>query len=93
MTKTSKQILQEFYQKRYKCVPHYVYHDSTGAEHEKIYYYKLVQDVGPAVIGRGTSRKKAEQDAAEKTLLHIKNNFTIEDADLKALLQYFRRGR
>lgn len=67
-----KTKLQEHLQKNTKPLPEYNVFKITGQAHNQVFSVECsVSILDMPVVGTGTSRKKAEQDAAEKTLLKI----------------------
>lgn len=66
--KDPKTCLQEYLQSRKLGLPRYTVTSETGKDHAK-YFEISCEVVGLKVtLGRGTSRRKAEQDAASKVL-------------------------
>ena len=65
-----KSLLQELGQKRYGVLPAYNVVESTGPEHEKVFTV-AVELGGSKAIGRGRSKKEAEQAAAKRLYLHL----------------------
>lgn len=65
-TKDFKTILQEFTQKKLKATPVYEVLDTKGPEHEKVFIVRV--KVGTKVFEpvKGSSKKHAEQKAAEE---------------------------
>jgi ribonuclease III len=61
-----KTALQELCQRRYKTAPIYVVVDSAGPEHAKVFEVRVVIVNKLTEIGRGTSKKDAEKQAAQK---------------------------
>lgn len=72
-TKDFKTLLQEFTQKKFKQTPVYVLQDSKGPEHEKV--FTVLVKIGQLSFGpvNGTSKKIAEQKAAELAYSQLKN--------------------
>jgi ribonuclease-3 len=70
--KDAKTKFQEKIQELRKTTPNYKIIDSWGSEHEKI--FKVGAYIGPELFseGEGTSKQKAEQDAASKGLDKLK---------------------
>lgn len=67
--KDPKTQLQEYLQARKKALPEYSLVKTEGEEHEQIFYISCkVQEISLQPIGIGSTRRKAEQDAAEKLL-------------------------
>lgn len=71
-TKDYKTILQEFSQKTFKACPSYELLSTSGPEHEKTFSVNV--HIGEKVFGpyKGSSKKNAEQKAAEEALKIIK---------------------
>ncbi|RUO79462.1 ribonuclease III [Pseudidiomarina taiwanensis] len=70
--KDPKTRLQEFLQGRQLALPEYQVVETTGQAHNQQFVVScLVELLGDPVIGRGTSRRKAEQQAAELVLAAI----------------------
>jgi len=70
-----KTRLQEHLQKNNMPLPEYKVVQVTGQPHNQLFKVECqVIAIQQSVIGTGTSRKKAEQDAAEKTLEKIKSS-------------------
>lgn len=67
----AKTRLQEWMQARHIPVPNYVVIDRTGPAHEPFFTIEArVQDMAPE-IGKGRSKREAEQDAASRVLSRI----------------------
>ena len=67
--KDPKTLLQEFLQSRQQALPNYRILSTTGKEHEQV--FKVACDVemlNGTMEGKGTSRRYAEQAAAQKAL-------------------------
>lgn len=74
--KDPKTRLQEFLQGRKKALPEYEVIDIRGEAHNQTFKVSCkVQGLAEVIIGTGTSRRKAEQNAAEQViqLLAIKS--------------------
>lgn len=71
-TKDPKSLLQEISLSRYGSLPKYVVIGQRGREHDKVYQVKLLLNNGVATIGRGRSKKAAEQEAATRALEDLK---------------------
>ena len=63
-----KTRLQEFTQSRLNSTPHYIVTDEEGPDHDKS--FEVVISIGEKAygMGRGKSKKEAEQRAAEEAL-------------------------
>ena len=73
--KDSKTKLQEILQKLDRDLPIYKIKKITGAEHDKIFYVSCQIDNGIlATEGKGSSRRIAEQKAAQKMIMKIDND-------------------
>lgn len=67
--KDSKTRLQEYLQSRKKPLPIYHVEQITGKEHNQSFTVSCkVEDISQVALGKGSSRRKAEQDAANKVL-------------------------
>ena len=68
----SKSELQEWAQKKYKKLPEYELTDRSGPDHSPV--FTITVRVGKqSATGQGSSKKLAEQDAAQTLLRKIKN--------------------
>jgi len=68
----AKSELQEFCQKKFKGLPTYQLVDRTGPDHQPVFTVQ-VQIRNKKAIGVGSSKKLAEQNAAENLLKDFKN--------------------
>ena len=68
-----KSILQEYMQKHSHGVPHYEIVQTVGPEHDKIFTVEVSMDGKRLGVGKGHSRKLAEQDAAHQAYMHLKH--------------------
>lgn len=69
--KDPKTQLQEYLQSRHRVLPVYEVESIEGESHEQVFTVSCsVED--KTVVGKGTSRRRAEQEAAEKMLGIIK---------------------
>ena len=68
--KDPKTQLQEFLQARHQPLPIYTVTEISGEDHDQSFTVRLTFENNPneAYIGYGTSRRKAEQNAASKAL-------------------------
>lgn len=66
-----KTSLQEKVQKKYKEKPVYELIDEKGPDHKKEFSVRLVIHGENIIIGKGTSKRKAEMNAAKKALTYI----------------------
>ncbi|MBF0273640.1 MAG: ribonuclease III [Nitrospinae bacterium] len=67
-----KGTLQQFVQKEYKTLPEYTVESEDGPCHEKIYTISCSILNEKYAVGKGNSKKVAEQNAAQKTLEMLK---------------------
>ena len=68
-----KSILQEYVQKRTRDVPQYEVVQTVGPEHDKIFTVEVSIDGKKVGVGKGHSKKLAEQDAAHNAYMHLKH--------------------
>ncbi|MDI7246341.1 MAG: ribonuclease III [Bacillota bacterium] len=66
-----KAILQEFFQKREKSIPEYQVVGEEGPDHDKTFTVVVKSEDGPIGLGRGKTKKTAEQAAAAHALARI----------------------
>lgn len=72
--KDPKTRLQEFLQARKKSIPVYEVLSSTGKSHQKIFTVSCSCDeLSAAIQAQGASRRKAEQAAAQQTLVILQS--------------------
>ena len=64
----SKTKLQEFSLKKFKELPKYVFFKKTGPQHMPMFKTEVQIPNSKKIIGVGTSKKKAQQNAASKLL-------------------------
>jgi ribonuclease-3 len=64
----SKTQLQEYSLKKYKELPKYTFYKKTGPQHSPIFKTNVQIPNSKKIIGSGTSKKNAQQDAATKLL-------------------------
>ena len=64
----SKTKLQEFSLKKFKVLPKYIFSKKTGPQHRPLFKTEVQIPNSKKVIGTGSSKKKAQQDAADKLL-------------------------
>ena len=69
----SKTKLQEFSLKKFKVLPKYIFSKKTGPQHQPLFKTEVQIPNSKKITGEGSSKKKAQQDAAYKllTLLDI----------------------
>lgn len=63
-----KTRFQEWCQKRYESLPRYVVVRETGPDHQKVFEVEVQVNDSVLGIGRGLSKKEAEQKAAQRAL-------------------------
>lgn len=63
-----KTRLQEWCQKRYEVLPQYLVVRETGPDHQKIFEVEVQVNQKVVGVGRGNSKKEAEQEAAQHAL-------------------------
>lgn len=66
--KDPKTRLQELLQARHRPIPAYAVKSVEGQAHTQTFYVECVLEDGAATLGQGSTRRKAEQDAAQKAL-------------------------
>ena len=64
----SKTKLQEFSLKKFKVLPKYIFSKKTGPQHRPLFKTEVQIPNSKKTIGIGTSKKNAQQDAANKLL-------------------------
>ena len=64
----SKTKLQEYSLKRFKKLPKYTFFKKTGPQHKPIFKTEVEIPESKKIIGEGASKKKAQQNAAEKLI-------------------------
>ena len=64
----SKTKLQEFSLKKFKVLPKYIFSKKTGPQHSPMFKTEVQIPNSKKVIGTGSSKKNAQQDAANKLL-------------------------
>ncbi len=69
-----KTTLQEYVQKKYKERPVYEVVEEKGPDHRKEFIVKLIINGKEAAIGTGSSKRKAEMNAAEFILKSVNEN-------------------
>ena len=67
----SKTKLQEFSLKKFKVLPKYIFSKKTGPQHRPLFKTEVQIPNSKKVIGIGSSKKSAQQDAANKLLKHL----------------------
>ncbi len=66
-----KTALQEFVQKRFKEKPVYEVVEETGPDHQKVFIVRLMVRNKEILFGKGSSKRRAEMDAARCALEKI----------------------
>ena len=64
----SKTKLQEYSLKKFKKLPKYTFFKKTGPQHKPLFKTEVEITGSKKVIGEGTSKKKAQQNAAAKLI-------------------------
>ena len=64
----SKTKLQEFSLKKFKVLPKYIFSKTTGPQHRPMFKTEVQIPNSKKIIGIGSSKKNAQQDAANKLL-------------------------
>jgi len=67
----SKTKLQEFSLKKFKVLPKYIFSKKTGPQHRPLFKTEVQIPNSKKVIGIGSSKKNAQQDAANKLLKYL----------------------
>lgn len=71
--KDPKTRLQEYLQHRHKPLPMYWIKCVVGSAHDQIFFVNCqISELSVPIVGCGSSRRKAEQDSAEKVLKVLK---------------------
>jgi len=68
----SKTQLQEYSLKKFKELPKYTFYKKTGPQHQPIFKTDVQIPNSKKAIGTGSSKKNAQQDAANKLLRSLK---------------------
>ena len=68
----SKTKLQEYSLKKYKKLPKYTFFKKTGPQHKPIFKTEVEIPESKKIIGIGSSKKKAQQNAAAKLINILK---------------------
>ena len=64
----SKTKLQEFSLKKFKELPKYIFFKKTGPQHRPLFKTEVQIPNSKKIVGVGSSKKNAQQNAAEKLL-------------------------
>jgi ribonuclease III len=68
----SKTQLQEYSLKKFKELPKYIFHKKTGPQHKPLFKTEVNIPNSKKISGTGSSKKKAQQNAASKLLRILK---------------------
>ena len=68
----SKTMLQEYSLKKFKKLPKYVFFKKTGPQHKPLFKTEVQIQDSKKFVGIGSSKKKAQQNAATKLLKTLK---------------------
>jgi ribonuclease III, bacterial len=66
-----KTRFQEWCQKRYEVLPQYLVVGETGPDHQKVFEVEVQVNQRVVGVGRGSSKKEAEQEAAQHALEQV----------------------
>jgi dsRNA-specific ribonuclease len=69
-----KTKLQEYTQRHLNSTPHYIVTDEEGPDHDKTFEVVISIEGKTYGMGRGKSKKEAEQQAAEAALMSLQEN-------------------
>ncbi len=69
-----KTLLQEYCQGTLKTVPNYRVFREEGPDHKKIFFVEVIVQGQVVSIGKGKTKKDAQQKAAEKALVQLENS-------------------
>jgi len=72
-TQDYKTLLQEFCQGTLKTVPNYRVFREEGPDHKKIFFVEVIINEQVISIGKGKTKKEAQQKAAEQALIQLEN--------------------
>ena len=67
-----KTKLQEYSLKKFKKLPTYTFYKKTGPQHRPLFKTDVQIPKSKKIIGTGSSKKNAQQDAAKKLLENLK---------------------
>ena len=70
----SKTILQEVIQNQYKKSLHYTLLSEEGPDHNKVFTVQAYMNEIPLMVGKGKTKKAAEQEAAYQSLLKLQQD-------------------
>jgi ribonuclease III len=68
----SKTQLQEYSLKKFKELPKYNFHKKTGPQHKPLFKTEVQIPNSKKILGTGSSKKNAQQDAAKRLLKILK---------------------
>ena len=68
----SKTLLQEYSLKKFKELPKYIFHKKIGPQHNPLFKTEVQIPNSKKISGKGSSKKKAQQNAAAKLLKILK---------------------
>ncbi len=68
----SKTLLQEYSLKKFKILPKYTFFKKTGPQHEPFFKTEVEIPESKKIVGEGSSKKKAQQNAASKLIKLLK---------------------
>ena len=68
----SKTKLQEYSLKKFKELPKYIFHKKIGPQHNPLFKTEVQIPNSKKISGKGSSKKKAQQNAAAKLLKILK---------------------
>ena len=71
-TQDYKTLLQEYCQGTLKTIPDYRVFREEGPDHKKIFFVEVAIQEKVISVGKGRTKKEAQQKAAEKALVHLK---------------------
>ena len=68
----SKTLLQEYSLKKFKILPKYTFFKKTGPQHKPLFKTEVEIPESKKITGEGSSKKKAQQNAASKLIKLLK---------------------
>ncbi len=68
----SKTLLQEYSLKKFKILPKYTSFKKTGPQHKPLFKTEVEIPESKKIVGEGSSKKKAQQNAASKLIKLLK---------------------
>ena len=68
----SKTKLQEYSLKKFKTLPKYIFYKNTGPHHKPLFKTEVTIPKSKKIFGIGSSKKKAQQNAASKLIKLLK---------------------